>query len=370
VEAIVCNLMVTAMVAADATLAVPRGHNAMWGNSRYRNPVYGQHFISALDLLEAIGCTKMVSRGFRMSASWKRDTTVRPLPRLADFLPLGATTWSDFRREHIPEVIILRSPKNSDAPASVEYKETRRTRQWRREIETINQRLEAAPISVMEGPAVRLDRDGQPVDPHQRALYRVFNNRDWNQGGRLFGAHWLTMERSERFRILRIDGECVVNVDYMQLFPRLAYARAGAEQPADDLYDVSEDGLSREGWKRLTNALLFAQKPLKQWPDETREHFAEGTTLGGAIQAINRRHEPIAPLFNKGIGFRLMRIESDMLISVVTALFNSGVTALPLHDAVLVARSQAETAKDFMQAEFERRTGTRCAIVKVEVPPV
>lgn len=370
VEAIVCNLLVTAMVAADATLAVPRGHYAMWGKGRYRNSVYGQHFISILDLLEEIGCIETVSRGFRISAKWKGYTTIRPLRHLADFLPLGVTTWSDFRRERIPEVIILRPAKDSDDQAAIDYRETARTKQWRREMETINRRLESAAISVIGGPAVRLDRDGQPIDPHQRALYRVFNNGDWKQGGRLFGACWLTMARDERFRILRIDDEQVVNVDYMQLFPRLAYAGAQAEQPADDVYDVSEDGLSREGWKRLTNALLFAQKPLKQWPDETKQHFPESTSLRNAIQAINRKHEPIAPLFNQGIGFRLMRVESDMLISVVTALFKSGVTALPLHDAVLVARSQADTAKDFMQAEFERRTGSRCAIVKVEFPPV
>jgi hypothetical protein len=292
------------------------------------------------------------------------------MKRLANHLPLGLTTWKDFRRDQISEVIILRPTKDSDDQASIDYRETTRTKQWRREIERMNRWLQAAPILVIGGPAVRLDRNDQPVDPHQRTLYRVFNNGDWNQGGRLFGAHWLTMERAERFRLLRIDGEPVVNVDYMQLFPRLAYVRSQAEQPADDLYDVTGDGSSREGWKQLINALLFSPKPLKQWPDETKQHFPESTSLQGAIQAIKRKHEPIAPLFNKGIGFRLMRIESDMLISVVTILFKSGVTALPMHDAVLVARSQAETARAYMEAEFERRTGSRCAIVKVEVPPV
>src|SRR5665213_2653600 len=49
VEAIACNLLVTAMVAQDAALSVPRSNAAMWGQGRYRNPVYGQHFRDALD---------------------------------------------------------------------------------------------------------------------------------------------------------------------------------------------------------------------------------------------------------------------------------------------------------------------------------
>jgi hypothetical protein len=68
-------------------------------------------------------------------------------------------------------------------------------------------------------------------------------------GGRLFGGFWMTMERDERFRLLRIAGEPVVNVDFSSLFPRLAYVRARAAQPDADLYDVAGDGSCREGWK-------------------------------------------------------------------------------------------------------------------------
>ena len=60
-----------------------------------------------------------------------------------------------------------------------------------------------------------------------------------------------------------------------------------------------------------------------------------------------------------------MRIESDMLIEVVTHLFGAGVTALPLHDAVLVAELKADFAANTMQAAFEKRTRSRCAIALI-----
>jgi hypothetical protein len=42
----------------------------------------------------------------------------------------------------------------------------------------------------------------------------------------------MNMPREDRFRLIRIGGERIANVDYGQLFPRLAYVRAQAAQPS------------------------------------------------------------------------------------------------------------------------------------------
>lgn len=177
------------------------------------------------------------------------------------------------------------------------------------------------------------------------------------------------MERAERFRTIKIAGEEIANVDYSSLFPRLAYARAQSKQPNGDLYDVTGDGTCRDGWKVLISAMLFARKPLGGWPTDAREEFPSGMKLRDAIEAIKRKHAPIAKLFERGLGFQLMRHKSDLLVSVVTALFKNGITALPLHDSVLVARSHAEKAKTFMEQEFMHCTGSARAFVKVDIKP-
>lgn len=140
----------------------------------------------------------------------------------------------------------------------------------------------------------------------------------------------------------------------------------GAAQPEGDIYDIARDGSARGGWKKLLNALLFADKPLKRWPRVTRELFSGGTRLPNAIRAIKDRHRPIAPLFERGLGFELMFIESELLIPVLLQLSGEGITALPLHDSVLVAVSQAERAKELMIASFEACTGLVGAIVSIE----
>jgi hypothetical protein len=58
-----------------------------------------------------------------------------------------------------------------------------------------------------------------------------------------------------------------------------------------------------------------------------------------------------------------------MLIGIITHLASIGVTALPLHDAVLVAESKAYVAADAMQAAFTTATGSSCAIVSIEFCP-
>jgi hypothetical protein len=368
VEAIACNLLVTAMIASGATLSVPRSHGVMWGKGRYSNPVFGQHFLDVLSLLEELSLIYTVTKGFRFSKNATQPTTISARVSLSAHLPLGATDLTAFRHEEELEVIVLKPPKDDDGHAPpIEYKDTRDTKRWRREVKTINEWLKAAPITILEDdPAiVRVDREGQPVEPYRRSLRRVFNNATWRNGGRIFGGFWMTMERIQRFRRLRIAEEEIANVDFSSLFPRMAYVRARVEQPTDDLYDVTGDGTCRDDWKKLVNALLFADKPLRGW----REELPIGIKLREAIEAIKRKHTPIARLFEQGLGFELMRLESDLLISVLTALFKNGITALPLHDSVLVARSHAETAKAFMEQEFMHRSGSSRAFVKIDFGP-
>lgn len=116
--------------------------------------------------------------------------------------------------------------------------------------------------------------------------------------------------------------------------------------------------------------MLFANGPLGNWPKGVREHFPEGTKLRDVFEMLQRKHAPIAHLFGTGLGYQLMKAESDILIRVVSHLFKQRITALPLHDAVLVARSHAETARKAMQDEFTLRTGSRCSIVSIDFGPL
>ena len=72
------------------------------------------------------------------------------------------------------------------------------------------------------------DEDRQPLDLSRRTLYRVFNNRSFEQGGRFYGGWWQEVPRVYR-RFIRIDGEPTAELDYSSLHPRILYALRGYE---------------------------------------------------------------------------------------------------------------------------------------------
>lgn len=354
VEAIACNLVAAHLSAPGGLLAVPRDANIMWPTKRYRTPVYGSHFLSALDLMTdpEVGLAETVTKGFKIDSGHRQLTTIVPTPTFLNLLGAGPS-WGDLKRDAASEVLVLRGrkdPKTGIAP-TLDYPETATTRRLRKDVQRLNRYLGTAHLIVLpsSGP------DATPIDPTRRTVRRIFNNGVWTEGGRLFDGFWETMPRTERFDRLRIataetpEGERIVNVDFGQLFPSLAYAMQDLPRPDADLYDVRGDGRHRDGFKKLLNALLFATQPMTRWPTDTASAFPAGTKLQAVLAEIVRCHEPIAHLFGTGIGFRLMNIESAILLDALFRLYAAGVTALPLHDSILVAASQETAARSAMQ---------------------
>lgn len=369
VEAVACNLLLRGLFRGDIALAVPLDNNMMWGTSRYRNPVYGQHFLDLLDLMVRLKLLRRIRTGFRVSKTVKAPSLVEATIGLWKHFP--KVTPESFRREQEPEVLILKEGKDDDDKAAlVNYSDSQRTRRLRNQVKRLNDHLLKAGIELTSTRSlIRLGKDGEVIATYRRTLRRTFNNKSWRQGGRLSGGFWMTMPRADRFRRIRIDGKPVADVDYQQLFPRLAYARAQAPQPAGDLYDVTGDGTERDGWKLLLNALLFARGSLKRWPRDCSP-LLPGLNLKQAVTLLSEKHQPIAHLFGTGVGFELMFMESEMLIAVVTYLFENSIPTLPLHDAVLVAEPHAKTAKTAMEEIFRLQTGQRRAFVKVDFSPI
>ncbi|WP_244625858.1 hypothetical protein [Bradyrhizobium sp. TM102] len=249
VEALACNLMLLTLMDDDVALAVPRAHASMWGKGRYSNPVYGEHFLSSIDVMASLGVLRKVSTGYRYSDKAKAPSLVLPTERIAEFLPVRGFSVNSLRRLDEPEVLILKSGKDaSDQPEPIEYKDSRRTNLLRGEIRRLNKWLRDANVEITEaGRALQIGSDGGLIMLHRRSLRRIFNNQSWQDGGRLAGGFWMSMPRAERFDGIRLDGERIADVDYQQLFPRLAYARAQAKQPDDDIYDVAGGKRGRDG---------------------------------------------------------------------------------------------------------------------------
>ncbi|RTL76111.1 MAG: hypothetical protein EKK36_05350 [Bradyrhizobiaceae bacterium] len=368
VEAVACNLLLLNLLQGGVAMAAPLGSDMMWGAGRYRNPVYGEHFRSLLALMERLKLLKRIQKGYHVSKTTKAPSLFKTTTGFGKHFP--SVTTDSFRCEQGPEILVLKERKdNKDKAALVSYRDSQKTRRLRNQVQRLNDFLLNADIELGGArSSARLADDGEVIATYRRTVRRTFNNKSWQQGGRLAGGFWMTMKKVDRFQRLRLSGEPVADVDYQQLFPRLAYARARAPQPTGDLYDVMGDRTGRDGWKLLFNALLFTRGTLKRWPLDCSP-LLPGLNLKEAVARLKEKHRPIAHLFGTGVGFALMFMESEMLITVVTHLFEKGIVALPLHDAVLVAKPHAETAKAAMEDAFRLQTGQDRAFVTVGFSP-
>ncbi|MCA1397221.1 hypothetical protein [Bradyrhizobium sp. BRP56] len=365
VEAICCGFTANALLGDGRAVAVRLGNYA----SGYTS-VYGKHFNRAVDLMRARGLLRL-ALGHR-SGKVRRASTITPSPAYWNVAPPPGD-WGDlYLEEH-------------RAFVGINFDESGQRRltppeDWLRaataEVARINDHLRALPLRYNGNEALPLveiaDRPWVYIaTPHHRTVRRAFKG-SIERGGRLYDGYWETMPRADRFRYLTIGGEPVVNVDYGQLFLRLAYALSGLEPPAGDLYDftggdheASDWPSLREGRKRMVNALISAKRAMRQWPGQTsaeramvRSLFPAGTKPSNVVAGIKARHHAIAAeWFERGRGGELQRLESDILTAVMLKLISVGIGALPLHDSVIVARSDGEAARRVMLEEAQRIVG-------------
>ena len=73
--------------------------------------------------------------------------------------------------------------------------------------------------------------------------------------------------------------------------------------------------------------------------------------------AVIAAHPEIASKFFRGVGDHCQFLESQILVEVLRILNAIGVTALPIHDAVLVPASASSLATRVMLYTFKRKTG-------------
>ena len=68
-------------------------------------------------------------------------------------------------------------------------------------------------------------------------------------------------------------------------------------------------------------------------------------------------HAPVRQHFHVGYSLRLMYLESQVMVQVLLRLIDEGVTALPLHDGLIVAEQHEHTARAAMLDCFRQATG-------------
>lgn len=356
IEAILCDVMQHHLSGSQGGIYVPRSNKVLGMANRYHPPVLGKTFPHVLDLLSAPEMAYIQQMkghaGFEDHQGIPRRTTITAGSRLLRRIEDRKITLHDLQTIEQSEVLILKSRTTDfwDESARIDYKDTARTRRLRQQVQTINRWLCEAdidfdPAAIEDSPPV--------IDIHDRAMRRVFTQGSFSSGGRLFGGFFQQMKKRHRLNGLLIDEEEGIELDYGQMSPRIIYGMCKAEPDQEDLYALPGYEDHRAGIKKIMNAMLFSTKPLNRFPRGLREKFMERHRIADVCEAIMTAHAPIKHLFCRGIGHKAQFIESEVMVDVLLTLRDKGITALPIHDAIIIGNSHEEEATEVMLSRFQ-----------------
>lgn len=206
----------------------------------------------------------------------------------------------------------------------------------------------------------RDDEAAQSFDFAARTVHRVFNNDDWEQGGRFYGAWWISCPSRLRPYIL-INGKRTVEVDYSGLHASMLYAQEGLPIP-DDPYERCLMKVGNKAERNLVkqtfNALLNADSVNRISEIDDYSPEVTGRCWDDFKRYIVSRYPEFRQYFGSGVGLRLQRKDSDLAETVMMQFAAKGYGCLPVHDSFIVHHGLQDDLDKIMRAAFEAKLGT------------
>lgn len=301
-------------------------------------------------------------RGGTKNAFHRQQSAIRASRRFREYMDKHEIEYDDLGLDAslLGDPLVLRAPKVKGKAKNLQIPEGGPATTYREEMLRINAWLAKAEI------ACEFDQEGAPRDVGDRWLRRIFNDGRLDQGGRLYGGFWQQMSNEARKQDILINGESVASLDYGQCGIHIAYGLAGAKPPPGDLYCVPGLEPYREGVKRVLNAQLSRAGAMKRLPIGTRKHFNRHLSVSEIEGMIVSHHLAIREQFHNGIGLTIQFIDSQVMVRCLLQLIDRGLFGLPVHDGLLVPRSQTKDAELVMKSCFKEITGVE---IEVDTQP-
>tara|TARA_X000000950_G_C13831420_1_gene626334 strand:+ start:152 stop:1447 length:1296 start_codon:yes stop_codon:yes gene_type:complete len=201
---------------------------------------------------------------------------------------------------------------------------------------------------------------------------RLFNEGDrldfdYNHGGRLYhadGQGYIGMSKEKRSQI-KIDGESVVEIDINASYLTIMHGLKQQPLPIrEDIYAIG--GLPREVVKKWFAISFGIKKFHRQWlkgnVKDLKENCPDYRTWMTAkvVEKEVLEYFPFMADWSSGdIGWsNLMFIESEIIIGTMLELMNDHkLPSLPVHDCIIVRKSDQELAMRILSEHFHKQTG-------------
>jgi hypothetical protein len=364
ISTLAANLLAAWRVSPELQVGFPKsaGH---YTSSRYTNPELSYRFMKqAFDGLQQLSYLQLDLKGFYdKEKGTGKVTKVRGTKKLVSLLEQDGPVrpWEISER---PDAEGLRLRDEYKNP--IDFDETDTTRQMRNNLRIINRALLRnwvdldLPDDEFEGLGWLMvaDDDRLPLDLSRRTLYRVFNNRSFEQGGRFYGGWWQSIPKEYR-GFITINGKPTVELDFRAIHPRILYALEGKACP-DDPYDVGLNPRHRDLVKEVLNKMINA--PDRFMKPEGFDSAGLAMTFADFQALIRSKHELIAKYFKTGFGLKAQFIDSQIAERVLLHFAKHYIPCLPIHDSFIMHHGFKAELDDEMRKAFREVTGQEGAI--------
>lgn len=370
IKAIVLDLYRARQSDPTLEVGIGTGTTALQRKSKSR---YGASFISARTFIDAMEALQRADLIVLSTPHWddpekKRSRVARYVatPSLLCGIDRTGASIADLRRHRNAEGIRL---KDGDKRL-VEYGDEAFANVARHRLRIVNDMLEnhwadlaltderiATELKRIGG--TRDDEAAQSFDFAARTVHRVFNNDDWKQGGRFYGAWWISCPSRLRPYIL-INGKRTVEVDYSGLHAAMLYAQSGQLIP-DDPYERCLTKIGNKAERKLVkqtfNALLNAESV--DQIGEIDDYLPEitGRCWHDFKQYVVSKYPEFRQHFGSGIGLFLQRKDSDLAETVMLRFAAMRYACLPVHDSFIVHHGMQDALDEIMRETFKVEFG-------------
>jgi len=250
-------------------------------------------------------------------------------------------------------VVILKDTDKNEIPYDLDSQEVRRII---RNTNKINKYLSQHEIELED---IFEDVVTEEMYMFNSKYYRVFNNSSFEQGGRFYG-HWSQMIKSEKRRLITIDGKVTTELDYSCLHISMLYGLTGQTPPPGDLYHLEKiPDEYRKVIKKAVNIAINAEShrsAMSAMRDEIKE-FCEENDLPlirpkFLLREILEKHAAIGQYICSGYGVHLQYMDSCIAEKIMLSLGEQGIACLCIHDSFIVAEEYEELLLDLMRRYF------------------
>lgn len=197
-------------------------------------------------------------------------------------------------------------------------------------------------------------------------IKRVFNNGDFEQGGRFYDAEYQFLSEEER-NWITINDEPVVELDYKTFHPRILYHKEGIDIKGDLYLMANPKEELRPAIKKMMNMMINTKtdyRAIKAFDKDLLEdekggeiqtamlkHRVDGWDL---VRMIHKAHKPIEKYFKSNIGVEIQYEDAELARSILTHFMKKRIACLCVHDSFLVQDKYKDELYTIMMSEYKK----------------